>query len=315
MNHRTWFGTLTRMSDAPVLVTGASGFLGARLMSALGGVTAAVGVARHPERAPRELRDADWRAADLEQRGVAAELVRALAPRAVIHCAALGSAAACEADPERARRLNVGATLELVTAAVEHGARCIIVSTDQVFGADAPPEGGFAEASATNPIGVYGASKREAEERGMEASDDLIVARLPLLFGDSLGRGLGATDSLFAALDRGETPALFEDEWRTPLDVRDAAAALCELARMNDPPRGILHLAGPERLTRLELGLIALEARGIDRAAALAKVRALPRSSFDAVPPRAADCSLDSSRARALLAARLRSPREALRPA
>jgi len=303
------------MSNAPVLVTGATGFLGAHVMPALRGKASAVGVARHPERAPRELQGADWRAADFEQRGVAAELVRAIAPRAVIHCAALASAAACESDPERAQRLNVGVTLEVVSAAHELGARCVIVSTDQVFGAEAPPAGGFDESSPTHPTSVYGASKREAEERASALDGDLLIARLPLLFGDSLGRGRGATDSLFAALERGETPALFNDEWRTPLDVGDASAALGELALMDDPPRGILHIAGPDRLTRLELGLIALEARGVERAEALRRVRSVPRSALDPVPARAADCSLDATRARALLAVRLRSPREALRPA
>ncbi|MCB9903700.1 MAG: sugar nucleotide-binding protein [Planctomycetes bacterium] len=302
------------MSNAPVLVTGASGFLGAQVVLALRGRAPAACVARDPERAPRELADEHWHAADLELRGVVTELVRALAPRAVIHCAALGSAAACEADPERARRLNVGVSVELAAASREAGARFVLVSTDQVFGAAAPPAGGFTEESATAPLGVYGATKREAEERVLELGGDALAVRLPLLYGDSLGRGRGATDALFAALDAGERPTLFDDEWRTPLDVSHAAAALVELA-LDHATTGVLHLAGPQRMTRLELGLAALAAQGIPREEALRLVRAAPRSALDLVPARAADCSLDASRARALLAVPLRSPAEALRPA
>lgn len=303
------------MSNAPVLVTGASGFLGAQVMLALGGIADAVGVARRPEGAPSELRSAVWRSADLEQRGVAEALLRAVAPGAVIHCAALSSAAECEADPVRARRLNVNVTVELAMAAAELGVRCILVSTDLVFGADPPQRGGFTELDTPAPVSVYGSTKRDAEERALEVGGDLLVARLPLLYGDSLGRGLGATDSLFAACARGERPTLFDDEWRTPLDVTDAGQALVELALAPQPVGGILHLAGPDRITRLELGLVALESRGMTREAALRSVRAAPRAALDLTPQRPADCSLDASRARSFLALPLRSPREALRPA
>ena len=303
------------MSTRPVLVTGASGLLGAQVMLALREHASAVAVARRPEAAPREVAGADWRAADLTETGVLGALVRALAPRAIIHCAALANAAECEAQPERASRVNAGLMGELAAAGLAGGARVVLVSTDLVFGAQKPPAAGFDEQHEPGPVSVYGASKRAGEERALEIGGDLVIARLPLLFGDSLGRGLGATDSLHAALERGETPTLFDDEWRTPLAVEDAAAALVELALAREGARGLLHIAGPQRCTRLELGLLALEARGMDPAEALAAVRAAPRASAGLAPERPADCSLDAGRARSILTTSLRSPREALRTA
>ena len=87
------------------------------------------------------------------------------------------------------------------------------------------------------------------------------------------------------------------DEWRTPLDVAEAAAALVELAGREEA--GLLHVAGPERLSRYELGVAVLRAQGVeDPAAAL---EAVSSADFEAPEPRPRDVSLDASRARALL--------------
>ena len=297
------------------LVTGATGFLGVHVARALAEVATVGGAARRPGVSLDGVADVDVRAVDLAERGAATQLVRALAPRAVVHCAALANAGACERDPALARRVNTAATVELAAACVAIGARLVFVSTDLVFGATPPPPGGFDEAHATGPVSVYGASKRDAEERALAVDPGAVVARLPLLYGDSFGRGLGATDALHAALARGETPTLFDDEFRTPLDVADAARALAELATTADPPRGVLHLAGPDRLSRWDLGMLALAARGLAPDDARSRVRRAPRAAPDLSPPRPADCSLDATRARASLRAALRSPREVLRPA
>jgi dTDP-4-dehydrorhamnose reductase len=132
--------------------------------------------------------------------------------------------------------------------------------------------------------------------------------RLPLLYGDSFGRGRGASDSLLAAIARGERPTLFTDEWRTPLDVEDAARALVELAGTGTS--GILHVGGPDSMSRHELGLAVLRARGMDEASARAAIRPGTRAEAGLEAARARDASLDSRRAESILAARLHSVRE-----
>jgi dTDP-4-dehydrorhamnose reductase len=159
-------------------------------------------------------------------------------------------------------------------------------------------------------VHVYGRTKAAGEERVRAADPRAACVRLPLLFGDSAGRGLGASDALLAALARGERPPLFRDEWRTPLDAANAAEALLELSQGEST--GTLHVAGPERLSRLELGLAILEAHGLSRAEAEARVAACDRASLGLAAERPADTSLDASHARALLATPLLAPREAL---
>jgi dTDP-4-dehydrorhamnose reductase len=159
-------------------------------------------------------------------------------------------------------------------------------------------------------VHVYGASKAAGEEAVLAATSRALVVRLPLLYGESFGRGLGASDQLLAALARGERPVLFRDEYRTPLEVSNAAAAVLEL--LAGEAHGRLHVAGPERLDRHALASIVLAARGLVPATLAGQLREGTRAEFGLAHLRPADVSLDAARARARLATELLTPAEAL---
>jgi dTDP-4-dehydrorhamnose reductase len=71
-------------------------------------------------------------------------------------------------------------------------------------------------------------------------------------------------------------------------------------------------VAGPERCSRLELGRAVLAARGRSSAEIDAALLPARRADLGLAAQRAADVSLDSGRARALLSTELRAPRAAL---
>ena len=229
-------------------------------------------------------------------------------PRAVLLVAAMADALACEAEPELAQRLNVELPGRVASWCAAHGARLVHVSTDLVFGGGEPRAERYREDDPPAPVHTYGRTKAEGEAAVLEALPGAVVARLPLLFGPSHGRGLGASDSLLAALAEGGRPTLFTDEWRTPLHVADASRALVELA--DHDYAGLLHLAGDERMTRHELGMVVLS---MARAPVewRRRVRAATRAEAGRAEDRPADVSLDASRARGLLETPLRSASEA----
>jgi dTDP-4-dehydrorhamnose reductase len=122
------------------------------------------------------------------------------------------------------------------------------------------------------------------------------------LFGDSFGRGRGASDALLDSLEREAPMTLFTDEWRTPLEVGEAAARCLELLGRREV-RGVLHLPGPERLSRHEFGwvlLAVLEAHGVQPPC---RPRAGLRADQGHTSTRPSDVCLDGTRARALLGA------------
>lgn len=236
------------MAALRILVTGASGFLG-------GFVQSAVRAAGH-DLLTTARRSGDA-ALDLTAPRTADALQQGLRPDLVLHLAAMAKLDVCEADLERARRINALAAEAL---AERFGARMVMASTDLVFdGRRAPYGAGDAPA----PLSAYGLSKAEGEERVRAHGGR--VARLPLLFGpDALGRGASA--SLRAALAAGGLVSLFANEYRTPLHAADAARALVQAVVAPDGP-GVLHLAGPERVSRWEFGRRFCRRHGLPLAA------------------------------------------------
>ncbi|MFT5286957.1 MAG: dTDP-4-dehydrorhamnose reductase [Planctomycetota bacterium] len=285
-----------------VLVLGGSGFLGTALLEAMSGKGREVlSASRKPGERPRaegdDVRDV---ALDLENAGAATTLIQLLQPKAVLLVAALSRMGDCEQNPERAQRLNAEAASEVARACALADIRLLYTSTDLVFDGEPPRESGYVESDPVSANSIYGQSKAAGEAAVLNAHPEALVVRLPLLFGNSRGRGLGASDSLLAALAHGDSPGLFTDEWRTPLDVDQAAKALVEL--LDGSQKGRLHLAGPERISRYDFGCAVLKAN--HRTSEINSLRAVTRADLG-LADRPRDVSLDTSLARDLIRAKI----------
>jgi dTDP-4-dehydrorhamnose reductase len=280
-----------------VLVTGASGFLGSHVVAELLARGHAVtGAARRPARAGDLV-------VDLAAPGAAAELVARAAPDALLNLAALPDIAPCKADPALAWRVNAQAAGELAAACAARGARLAHVSTDQVFDGT---RAGWREEDSPAPLHEYGRSKLEGERAVLAADAMALVLRPGLVTGRAPAGRRSASSVLLETLARGARPRLFTDEWRSPVAAPDVACALADLLERDEPwapgplpgaPGRVLHLGGPERLSRLELGRREAQAAGFDADACEAGTR-LAAGLADERP---ADLSLDSRRALALL--------------
>jgi dTDP-4-dehydrorhamnose reductase len=261
-----------------LLLTGASGQLGAWI----GASTHAGDLVSWP--GPRgggvDLTDAD----------AVADALAAARPDIILHTAALSRVADCHLRPDLARSVNVAATATLAELAERHGIRLVFVSTDMVFDGESAP---YRDDAVPSPLSVYGRSKAEAERIVLAGRRNAVV-RISLLFGPSRCGRPSFFDEQIAALRAGRHLALFEDEWRTPLDLDTAARALPALARSDVV--GIVHLGGPERLSRLEMGRRLAAVLGVDDA----NIRAVTRADLAAPEPRPRDLSLDSTHWRSL---------------
>jgi dTDP-4-dehydrorhamnose reductase len=208
-------------------------------------------------------------------------------PMAVIHAAAIASVAECHRDPVRAFKVNVEATRQLVGLCMAGIARLIFVSTDLVFDGK---QGNYQENDRTHPLSMYGKSKVEAE-RAVLLYHGHLVARVSHLIGTGPPGRPNTLDQQIAAMKQGVPVPFFEDEWRTPLATWDAATGLVRLAT-SEVGGGILHLGGPERVSRYEIGLLLARALHVDPALA----QATRRADVKAPEPRPCDAALNSSR-------------------
>lgn len=271
-----------------ILITGASGLLGGRLCELLAREHGVTGVIRG-HAAPEGIRS---RTVDLADVASAAELFRGERPEAVIHAAALADAERCEREPDRAHRDNVQATRVVASACASVGARLIAISTDLVLGGE---QSFSTETTNAAPRMEYGRSKLRAEAAAREACPGAVVLRVSLVCGRGYGPRRTGTEALADRLGRHETVTLYEDEWRSPVGSNSVAAAV-NAALERPAAQGVFHIAGAERLSRVELGERVARVLGLDASL----IRRAPQASHQGAP-RPTDVSLDTSRAEAEL--------------
>jgi dTDP-4-dehydrorhamnose reductase len=186
--------------------------------------------------------------------------------------------------------VNFDATALLAELAAQLNARLVFVSTDLVFDG---AKGSYQESDAPSPLSVYGHTKTEGERAALSIANSAVV-RVSLMVGPSLVNRPTFFDQQLAALRERRPLKLFEDEWRTPLDFATAAQSLVEIARTDY--QGILHVGGPERMSRLEMGQRI--ARCLMRDPSV--FEPTTRNAAPSAEPRPRDTSLDSSRWRGL---------------
>ena len=137
-----------------VLITGANGQLGRRLIAAA------------PAKA--DLHPVTRDDCDLADASAIAALVEQVAPDLVINAAAYTAVDKAESDEDSARAINARAVAALVSA---HQGKLVHVSTDFVF--DGMTSRGYRLDDSRNPISAYGRSKAEGEDHLRDS--DLLV--------------------------------------------------------------------------------------------------------------------------------------------
>lgn len=264
-----------------ILVTGASGQLGAYILRELAGGADHVTCWSGSQRG--ELQGHTLTPVDLANPTETEAAFAAARPDMVIHCGAISALGECHQAPQRARRINTEATTQLALRCQQHGTRFVFTSTDLVFDGE---QGNYAETDAALPSSYYGQTKVAAELAVLQL-DNALALRVSLMFGPALIARPTFFDQQLARQAAGQGVTLFVDEWRTPLDLETAAQSILIAAR--SPQTGILHIGGTERISRLEMGRQIAAAAGLD----VELIEPVSRLSIDFAEPRPADTSLN----------------------
>jgi dTDP-4-dehydrorhamnose reductase len=229
-----------------LLITGVSGFLGWHL-ARLAQTTWQVEGTYH--RHPLDLPEVRLHRIDLTDTDTLVPWLDRLAPDAVIHTAALAQPNRCEQQPEVSYAINVEATRTLADYCGQRRIPLVFTSTDQVFDGQGAP---YDETSTPQPINRYGDHKLAAEQLIQGLHPQAAICRLPLLYGPPTPTAECFLQGFIRTLAAGQPLRLFIDEFRTPAYVEDVAMGLLMAL---EKASGLLHLGGPERLSRYDFGL------------------------------------------------------------
>ena len=214
-----------------LLVTGAGGMLGHDVL-------------RAARRAGHEPIALDRAALDITDAEAVVQAFSRERPEAAINCAAWTDVDGAERHPEQAHLLNAAGAGNVARAAAQAGVAIVHVSTDYVFGGDAPLDASgspraYLESDPTGPRSVYGESKLAGEREVLDASPRHAVVRSSWLFGVD-GPNFAAT-MLRLAAER-EAVQVVEDQTGCPTWTGHLAPALVGLLERG--VAGLAHLAG-----------------------------------------------------------------------
>ncbi len=226
------------MTPTRVLVTGAAGQVGVDLLDVLAGLTPLGGdPAFQPDApvAPDEFEVIGLTHHDLDIADEAAvqRAIAAARPDVIVHLAAYTAVDRAETDDETCTAVNDAATGYLSDAAASVGAHFIMVSTDYVF--DGYKGDSYVESDETNPLSVYGRSKRDGERR-CRPTDSIVRT--------SWVMGVRGKNVLHIIADRalsGQQVRFVSDQTGTVTCAADLARALVCFIRTR--PGGVWHVA------------------------------------------------------------------------
>ena len=198
---------------------------------------------------------------DVTDRDAVVGALRTTRPEVVVHLAAYTAVDRAETEPERCNAVNADGTESMSLAAREVGARLIAISTDYVF--DGEKGSAYVETDETNPLNVYGASKRAGEVR---CGDEDLVVRTSWVMGV---RGRNVAHVIADRASSGATVRFVNDQMGTVTVASDLARALVTLVR--ERPQGLWHVANQSATTWFDIAVFIGEllGRGADFATAI----------------------------------------------
>lgn len=221
-----------------ILLLGANGQVGHELrrsLASLGDIVATTRSGELPEGGRCEI-------ADFDRPNALADLVRRIAPVAVVNAAAYTAVDKAEDDEAAAFRANAEAPEVLAHACAERGVPFVHYSTDYVF--DGQGSRPYREDEATVPLGVYGASKLAGEEAIRQAGGAHLILRTAWVYG---GRGHNFLRTMLRLGAERDELRVVADQRGTPTPAYLIADITAALLSDGAAPRGTYHLtAGGE---------------------------------------------------------------------
>lgn len=217
------------INNMKILVTGAKGQLGKKIIDILGQEHQLV------------LTDADnMDITDIDAIKIVVEKEK---PDYIIHGAAYTAVDKAEENVELCRKINSFGTKNIALIAKEHDIKLIYISTDFVF--DGKKNTPYKEEDKPAPISIYGLTKYEGEEFIRDICNKYYIIRISWLFGElpSGHQGTNFVEVMIKLAKEKQSLNVVNDQIGSPTYTGDLVEAISRIINQS-PEFGTYHFSG-----------------------------------------------------------------------
>ena len=242
-----------------IIILGANGFTGRRILQRLVTHHSVMACSLHPDISSEE--GYEFQTLDILNFDATDALLNAFQPNVIINASALSVVDYCEQHPEEAYAMNVSAVKHLAEYCQANPCRLIHLSTDFVF--DGTASEAYTELDTPNPVNYYGKTKRWSEEAIEQACNNYAIVRVEVVYGKPFDGQHGNIVHLVKnRLGNGQGIRVVCDQFRSPTWVEDIARAIESL--LSDKYQGIYHICGGETLSVADIAFRTAKYFGLD---------------------------------------------------
>jgi len=258
-----------------ILVTGASGMLGATLVSILEKEHTVYGTGNSNFNEQSK----NYRTFNLASDSYE-DLIMWSKPELIILSGALTNGNYCEEHPQEAFHIN-GFSVDKFIKSTTENVKIIYISTDAVF----PSKINLAkESDCVCPENIYGKSKELGEFFTTNSNRDFCVLRTTIVGLNLNKKKTGFLEWIINSAKQSEKISLFEDVIFNPISIWDFIEEIKFIIALEKFPNKILHISGTELTTKYNFGLKLLQALNLD-------IKNLNKGSIKSLKKRAKRCN------------------------
>ena len=233
-----------------IVVIGANGFTGRRILRSLKDKHEVVACSRHADIFSEE--GYQFKELDILNYSDTESFLDTIRPEVIINASALSVVDYCEQHREEAYATNVTAVKRLAEYCQRTHCRLIHLSTDFVF--DGTATDSYTEDMLPHPVNYYGMTKLQGEEAIAQACADYAIVRVEVVYGKPWqGQHGNIVHLVKTRLENGQGIRVVNDQFRSHTWVEDIARGI-ELL-LTSEHRGIYHICGGETMSVADIAM------------------------------------------------------------
>lgn len=234
-----------------ILVTGANGLLGQKLVALLQQDQNVHLIATARNSLAVKLTRGEFHSLNTTNSAQVNSVVTHSKPDVIINTAAMTQVDHCETEHEACIANNVTAVENLITVCKQVNAHLIHLSTDFIFDGN---QGPLDEEAEPHPVNFYGESKLAAEQLIRFSDIDWCILRTVLVYG--VTPDMSRSNIVLwvkKSLEGGKKISVVNDQWRTPTLAEDLAMG-CYLAATKKA-KGIYNISGKDFMSPFDIAV------------------------------------------------------------